>query len=182
MQVTKWLWAVIVCACCASFAHAQVADSNYPDRKAVVLNTSPHVELSQFSFGNRYADRRTRFEQHLAWSNIGQQPLVAFEIVILKYDAFDQRMLGSRWVITGKDSADWRPLMPKDGGKDGTIGYGSEEVFTAIAYVRSARLADGTVWRVNEPELLNQLRKIAPGIKDYGSLKPDAKPKGDAQN
>lgn len=47
---------------------------------------------------------------------------------------------------------------------------------TAVAYVRAVRLADGTVWRANEAELLQKLRQVAPGIKEYGSVRPDAKP------
>jgi hypothetical protein len=166
------LWAFLT-----PLAHAQ--ESNYPARKPIILNTSPHVELSGFSFGNWFVDRRMRFEQHLSWTNTASQPLIAFEIVVLKYDAFDQRLLGSRWIVTGKNSADWRPLEPKEESHDGTIGFGSEEVLTAIAYVRSARLADGTVWRVNDVELMNQLRKLAPGIRDFGSVKPDPKQKND---
>lgn len=156
---------------------AAAQDSNFPDRKAVILNTCPHVELSNFSFANRYADRRTRFEQNLSWKNVGSQALAAFEVVVLKYDAFDQRVIGTRWTVTGKNSADWTPLAVGDSGSDGTIGYGTEEVFTAIAYVRAARLADGTVWRANEVEVMNSLRKVAPGIKDFGSVKPDPKQK-----
>lgn len=152
-------------------------NSNFPDRKAVILNTCPHVELSDFSFANRYADRRTRFEQNLSWKNIGSQALAAFEVVVLKYDAFDQRVIGTRWTVTGKNSADWSPLAVGDSRADGIIGYGTEEVFTAIAYVRAARLADGTVWRANEVEVMNSLRKVAPGIKDFGSVKPDPKQK-----
>lgn len=152
-------------------------ESNFPDRKAVILNTCPYVELSNFSFANQRANLRTRFEQYLSWKNVGSQALVAFEIVILKYDAFNQRMIGSQWTVTGKDSADWRPLAPGESDSDGIIGYGTEQVFTAIAYVRTARLADGTVWRVNEGELLNSLRKFAPGIKEFGSLNPDPKQK-----
>ena len=167
--------ATIVLAFLAFSAHAQ--DSNFPDRKAIVLNTSPHVELSNFSFANRYADRRNRFEQNISWKNIGQQPIVAFEIVILKYDAFDQREIGSRWTITGHNSANWNPLPPDSVSSDGTIGYGTEEVFTAIAYVRAVRLADGTVWRVNDVELQQKLKQVAPGIKDFGSVKPDPKGK-----
>lgn len=167
-------------ACWLAFAAvlpATAQDSNFPDRKAIILNTCPHVELSNFSFANRYADRRSRFEQHLSWKNVGSQPLAAFEIVVLKYDAFDQRVIGTRWAVTGKNSADWRPLAPGDVGSDGTIGYGTEEVFTAIAYVRAARLGDGTVWRANEVEVMNSLRKVAPGIKEFGSVKPDPKQK-----
>jgi hypothetical protein len=182
MKATTFMsfrYVILALALFAQFvgSHALAQDSNFPDRKAVILNICPHVALSNFSFQNRYADRRTRFEQNMSWKNVGTQPLIAFEIVVLKYDAFDQRVIGSRWTVTGKNSADWRPLAPGDTGNDGTIGYGTEEVFTAIAYVRSARLADGTVWRANEVQLMNELRKVAPGIKDFGSVKPDPKQK-----
>jgi hypothetical protein len=135
------------------------------------------VELSGFSFQNRYADRQTRFETHMVWKNIGSQPLVAFEIVILKYNAFNRRLIGERWTVTGTNSANWKPLWPGNSSQDGTIGYGSEDVFTAIAYVRAARLDDGTVWEVNDSQLLSELRKIVPGLKDFGEIKPDPKVK-----
>ena len=158
---------------------ARTQDSNFPDRKAIVLNVCPHVEISKFSFQNRYADRRNRFEQNMSWKNVSNQLLTAFEIVILKYDAFDQRVIGSRWTVTGKNSGDWRPLASGESGADGTIGFGIEEVFTAIAYVRSARLGNGTVWRVNETQLISELRKVAPGIREFGNVNPDPKPKSE---
>lgn len=167
-----FLAAVLLVASGAAFAQSD----NFPDKKAIVINNSPHVELSGFDFRNNYVDRRTRFEQNMRWKNIGTQPLAAFEIVILKYDAFDQRLMGSRWTVTGRDSANWAHLAPGESAGDGTRGFGSEEVMTAIAYVRAARLADGTVWRANEAELMQKLKQVAPGIKDYGSVKPDTKP------
>jgi hypothetical protein len=115
----------------------------------------------------------------MSWKNIGSQPLIAFEIVILKYDAFDRRLIGERWTVTGVNSGDWRPLQPGAQSADGTISLGAEEVFAAIAYVRAARLADNTVWTVSDPQLVTELRKVIPGIKDFGDVKPD--PKGKAQ-
>lgn len=156
---------------------AAAQGQNFPNRKAVILNTCPYIELSNFSFGNQYADRGTRFEMGLSWKNVGSQALVAFEVVVLKYDAFDQRVIGTRWTVTGKNSNNWTPLAVGDSGAGDTIGYGTEEVFTAIAYVRAARLADGTIWWANEVEVMNSLRKVAPGIKDFGSVKPDSKQK-----
>lgn len=164
---------------CMPLAPVHAQSYNYEGRKPIIINNSPHVKLSAFSFGNAYADRRNRFEQRMNWENTASQPLVAFEIVVLKYDAFDQRLTGSRWTVNGRNSADWQPLKPGDMSSDGTIGYGSEEVLTAIAYVRAVRLADGTVWRANEAEVSAELRKVAPGIKDVGSLKPDQKPKSE---
>lgn len=150
-------------------------DSNYPDRKAIVVNVCPFVALSDFSFQNKYADGGTRFETNMSWKNISTRPLTAFEIVILKYDAFDRRLIGERWTVTGTNSADWRPLQPGAQSADGTIGLGREEVFTGIAYVRAARLADNTVWTVNDSVLSTELRKVIPAIKDFGDLRPDPK-------
>jgi hypothetical protein len=152
---------------------------NYPDRKAIILNTFPSIELSGFAFANVYKDGRTRFHQDMRWKNVGDKPLAAFEIVILKYDAFDQRLIGSRWAVTGRDSANWTYLNPGDSAGDGLRGFGSEEIMTAIAYVRTARYADGTVWRVNDNELVQKLKGVASGIKDFGSVKPDTKPSAD---
>jgi hypothetical protein len=43
----------------------------------------------------------------MKWKNVADQPIVAFEIVILKYDPFDRRLIGGRWTVTGRNSADW---------------------------------------------------------------------------
>jgi hypothetical protein len=152
------------------------AQSNFPDRRAYIVNNCPHIQLSNFSFENRYVDRATRFYQNLTWKNTGTQALAAFEVVVLKYDPFDRRMIGTRWTVTGKNSADWTPLAPGDSSTDGTIGYGDEEVFTAVVYVRAARLGDGSVWTANEGLLVNELRKLGTGIHDFGDVKPDPKP------
>jgi hypothetical protein len=150
-------------------------EHNYPDRRAFVVNACPFVELSKFRYGNtiEFGGNSTVFEKHVAWKNIGTKPLIAFEMIILNYDAFDQRILGSRWVVTGTDRGNWSHLDPAESGTDGITSYGPEEVFTAIVYVSAARLADGTVWKVNEGELPEQVRKVAPDMKDFGDLPPD---------
>lgn len=149
---------------------------NFPDRKALIVNSCPYVELSDFGYRNFYGDRSSHFAQDLKWKNIGTQPLVAFEVVILKYDPFDRRLIGSRWIISGKNSADWTPLPPGESSGDGTRSYGDEEVFTAIVYVRSARLQDGTIWMVNDTTLAAELKKSAPSLRQFGSLEPDPEP------
>lgn len=159
----------------AGFGASALAAQNYKDRVAHIINLSPNIEITGMSFANRDDSRREQFVVDASWKNIGQQPVIAFELVILKYDPFNNRRLGSRWVVNGKNSIDWTPLAPGDFGNDGIISYTEEDVFTAIAYVRSARLADGTVWRVNEQDLLKELKKTAPKISDFGSLKPDPK-------
>lgn len=172
-----WRFLAALFFAAAFFGQAQARTNNFPDRVALVVNTSPAIDLGDFFFQNTSTDRRDRFEQHLSWKNIGQQPIVAFEIVVLKYDAFDQREVGSRWTVTGTNSANWAPLKPGETSQDGVLSYGPEDVFTAIAYVRSVRFADGTVWRVSDADLLQQLRKVAPNIKDFGNIKPDPKVK-----
>jgi hypothetical protein len=157
---------------------SRAIDENFANRRALIANTCPYVELSDFSFQNRFDGRSsTRFEQNLSWKNIGAQPIIAFEVVILKYDPFNQRQIGTRWVITGHDSANWAPLGPGDHGSDGTRGLGEEEVLTAIAYVRAARLADGTVWIVDDRHLLDELKKLVPEFKEFGDVKPDPRKK-----
>ena len=179
MRVIRLLSLLLLIAV-VSNGHANAQDedkSNYPDRKALIVNNCPHVELSNFIFANRYGSGSTRFSQGMKWKNIGKQPLIAFEIVILNYDAFNRRMIGTRWTVTGRNSADWKPLEPGMSNGDGSSGFGVEEVFTGIAYVRLARFKDGTIWRANDAKLLEQLRKVAPEIEEFGDVKPDPSPR-----
>jgi len=166
----------IICGPC--LAQDDTLNSSYPDRKAIVINNCPYTELSGFSFANSYDSGSTRFSQSMKWENVGKQALVAFEIVILKYDAFNRRLIGTQWTVTGTDSANWKPLEAGQSGGDGTRELGEEEVYTGIAYVRLARLKDGTIWRASDTGLLAQLHKAAPEIEDFGDVKPDPKQKG----
>ncbi len=136
------------------------------------MNNCPYVELSDFSFENWVERGVTRPTRRMTWKNVGDQPLVAFEIVILKYDAFNRRMAGTPWTVSGTDSEHWSPLRQGKVGEGSAVDPGREEVFTAMAYVRLARLQDGTIWQADEAGLLEQLRKAAPEIKDLGDLKP----------
>ena len=162
-------------------AVATEAAQNYPDRRAHTINLCPHVEITSFSYGNedrgrgRSVSSDTRFVANFAWRNTAQQPIVAMEIVMLKYDAFDERLIGSRFIVQGVNSVNWLPLQPGQSSSDGSIGFRDEDVFTGIAYVRRVRLSDGTVWRADENRLLQELRKVAPGIRNPGSLAPDPK-------
>ena len=150
---------------------------NYPDSKALIINNCPYVELSNFSFANRFEDRDTHFNQDMKWKNVGTQALVAFEIVILKYDAFNRPLIATQWTVTGTNGGNWKPLEAGQSDGDGLRSLGVEEVYTGIAYVWLARLKDGTIWRATDTQLLSQLHKIAPDIDDLGDVKPDPKPK-----
>ena len=150
---------------------------NFPNRKAIMLDTCPFVKLTEFRWDN-FTDKRTYASKHefrFAWTNVGEQVLVAFEIVTLKYDPFDRPMLGSRMTVTGRSSADFTPLPPGQSSSDGFSGYGHTDTFTGIAYIRSARLADGTVWQVDEAQLKAAIKKALPTLREYGPLVPETK-------
>lgn len=152
---------------------AWAQNDNFPNRKAILVNSCPFILLEGFDFKNALDGRLTRFTTEMRWTNTGSQPVVAFEIVVLKYDPFDQRLRGTRWTVTGTNSADWRPLGPGGIGGDSARSFEPEAVMTAIAYVRRARLADGTQWHVPEADLLQRLQQAAPFLKDFGSIRPD---------
>lgn len=154
---------------------ASAQDRNFPDRRALIVNLCPHVALSDFTYGNFPSSRGERFEQWVTWKNIGVQPIVALEVVILKFDPFDQAEIGTRIVAEGRNSGDWTPLLPGESNRDRSFNYNPERVLTAVAYVRNVRLADGTVWRASDSELQPKLRQAAPWIKDFGPLRPATK-------
>jgi hypothetical protein len=153
---------LLACACAA-----QPAQFNFADKKTILVDVCPFIQLSDFSIKN-YSDASNT---ELSWTNTGSQPVIAFEIVILRYDPFDRRMVGDRILVTGTDSANWKPLVPGARGSDGVRMRGSDTTYTAVAYVRLARLADGTIWSVNDLKLASEIKKA---IKDPGDLKPDA--------
>jgi hypothetical protein len=79
---------------------------NFPDRKAIVLDISPHVKITSFAFENTIEGRSasSRHSFTYQWKNISTQPVLALEIVTLKYDPFDESTTGSRTLVTGKNS------------------------------------------------------------------------------
>jgi hypothetical protein len=148
---------------------------NYPDRKALIVNNCPYVQLSNFWYENRYEKSIYRFVQYMTWANTGGQAIVAFDIVILKYNPFNERINGVRWTVTGNNGQDWKPLERGYRESDSISGLTTEEVFTGIAYVRAARLRDGTIWRADMKELKEELGKVAPDITAFGDLNGEIK-------
>jgi hypothetical protein len=154
---------------------------NFPDRKAIVLDICPHVKITSFTFENtlegRVSSSRNSFSYQ--WKNVSSSPVLAFEVVTLKYDPFDEPMIGSRMLVTGKNSADYSPLQPGEASGDGTTGYGHIHVLTAITYVRAVRFTDGTLWRADPSVVAAEVKKAAPRIKDAGPLVPEREKKED---
>jgi hypothetical protein len=89
--------------CTAAFA----ADLNFEGAKAIVINESPNIELSDFRFFNAMDERRMdyRFRTQLGWKNISDVPVIAFDVVLVKYDAFNRHMSTRRWAVQGHNSA-----------------------------------------------------------------------------
>ena len=88
---------------------------NFPDRKAIVLDICPHVKITSFKFENTIEGRVSSSMNlfNYQWKNVSPSPVLAFEVVTLKYDPFDEPMIGSRTLVAGKNSADYSPLLPE---------------------------------------------------------------------
>jgi hypothetical protein len=159
--------------CFSSMAFAQ-GRFNFPDRKEVVLDICPHVKITNLAFYNTTDNRNSpehRFRYD--WKNVGSLAVLAFELVTLKYDPFDEPMLGTRILVAGKNSADFRPLQPGEESNDATSDYGHVHVLTAIVYVRAVRFTDGTMWRADPTVVAAELKKVAPRITNPGPLTPE---------
>ena len=115
-----------------------------------------------------------RLRTNLAWRNISDQPIIAFEVVLAYFDPFNRRIsVGGTWLITGKNSGNWGPLQPGESASDGTIGFGTQPVLTAFAYVRAVRQANGNVWNFQPRTVEQEIRKLLPNIRDIGNLDPE---------
>ncbi len=165
--------------CWNAQAFGQVGENNFVGREAKIINNaSEHVTLSNFDFENAYRDRSFRFITQLNWTNSGHTTITAFEVVMLFYDPFNRQIAGpsGRWLIPGHDSANWAALEPGQTDGDGTIGYGSENAYTGIVYVRAIRFEDGTVWYSNQPDIEKKIAAAVPNLKEIGPIDPGAKP------
>lgn len=55
---------------------------------------SLRIALSNLSFQNTFGTR-SQHSVELKWTNTGTEPVIAFEVVVLKYDPFNRREVGS---------------------------------------------------------------------------------------
>ena len=168
------LFVLLLIGLTATGASAQTDKLNFHDRQAVVINNAPQfIQLSDFSFRNTYSQSRFRLNTDLAWKNVSSKPIVAFEVVMLRYDPFNRPLSsGGRWLITGRNSGDWSPLMPGQSSNDGMVGFDAEPVLTSIVYVRAIRFADGDVWMFDRASVEKQIRQKLPVLKELGEINP----------
>src|SRR5262249_54581154 len=88
---------------------------NFRDRKAIVLDICPHVKITSFTFENTIEEQMSSSRNSFSyqWKNVSSSPVLAFEVVTLQYDPFDEPMIGSRMLVAGKNSADFTPFNPE---------------------------------------------------------------------
>lgn len=154
------------------FQNVVAADMNFSGARSIEINECPHVDLSGFTGTNSYDDRRRsyNYKMNLAWQNKSAKSIVAMEINVARYDAFNRHVTTRRWTITGHDSANWSALKPGEGANDGTIGYSTEDHYTSFAYVTAIRFDDNTVWRYDSNKVAARIKAELPGLKEIGNL------------
>jgi hypothetical protein len=142
----------------------------------MVANVCPHLKITSFSFSNVHERSMDRFKTEYSWENTGDKDIIAFEIVVLKYDPFNRQLIGSRNIFPGHNSATSRALKQKETDSDGGYSLGSKDVFTAYAYIRSIRITEDTVWNANPADIIASIKKQTPDILEPGALVPETKP------
>ena len=133
------------------------------------------LQMSGFTFENRYERSSLRLMTNLAWKNTGTVAITAFEVVVAYYDPFNRRIPGAGgvWLVPGRDSGDWRPLEPGMASADGLIGSRDQLAMTAFGYVRAIRLEDGTVWYFDRTAVEEEIRRLLPEVREVGNLDPE---------
>lgn len=152
MRLLRALSLFLVCIAALSIGGVANAQ-NFSNRSTVIVDLCPHVKLSEVEFYNERERVGDRFVHRAEWTNSGAQPVVAFELVFINVDPFKRLLKGDRWTVVGNSSVDWSPLMPGQKKGDGLITVGARYVYASLVYVATVRLADGTVWSVDQRQL-----------------------------
>jgi hypothetical protein len=162
----------------SAFGSRLAAEANFGDRRALIVAECPFVELTGFAFRNVADGQGWFFEESLAWRNTSPQAVIAVEVAILKYDAYNRREPVVDWSLKGHGANDWTPLGAGEGSRDATRAAGADDAYTEIAWVRRVRLQDGTIWDANEADVLRDAHRAAPDIRDLGELRSEARSGG----
>lgn len=142
---------------------------NFSQRRALVHNAAPMIEISSYRFCNSQGEGlKGQFIDSLSWKNTGNQPIVAFELLLLRFDPFDRPMKHRILTLPGRAAGGWQILDPGQQVQDSFADSGSQTVMTGIAVVRSVRLANGEVWQADAQVLQAALQTLAPQIKEWG--------------
>lgn len=196
MKIWKLL-AFLMMGCCSINAVAAKADvkadslsrlqkSSYQNRAALIVDVCPHIKLTSFNFAPY--EKWKSYVLEYEWSNVGKEAVVAFEIVTLKYDPFDAPLLGNRQIVPGHSGfgynglrdnggVDYSPLKPNESADGIAPESGGPELYSAVCYISRVRLDDGTVWRVDEKALSDELKKLRRAFTNPPIAMTDDKPK-----
>jgi hypothetical protein len=159
------------------------AAAQRPTTRTHILNGSKQVEITSFAFRNAAAaGEDITYEAVALWRNAGQAPIAAIEFEILAYDAFGNRTATFPWSVTGLGRGDWNALAPgaESGRGENLLGV-KKYAFSALLIVRGVRTAEGTVWEVNQDQLVGEVRKLAPDLRDFRAMEVRIQERLDAE-
>jgi hypothetical protein len=151
---------------------------NYASRAALVADICPHLKIVAFSVGNSLdgPGYSPTFREEFTWQNTGQKDIIALELGVLKWDPFNEAMIGSRLILPGRTDGGYRVLKPGEKDSDAALDYGHEHTYTAIGYVNRIRFGDGSVWTSDPVDLAREVKRLAPQVLGLGRLEPPGKP------
>jgi hypothetical protein len=134
--------------------------SSYPAHVARVLDVCPSVKLSSFDFTQGLNNRT--YSAH--WGNVSEKPVVAFELRVLRFNAFDEPLADFVHCVPGHNSGDFSPLEKGQTDDDAYGDKADADLFTALAYVSKVRFADGSVWRAAPSVIETEKQKALPSL------------------
>jgi len=135
-----------------------LAQDQYDSRRAIIVNVCPHVKLLDFRWNIIGGERTNDFN----WSGTSDSPVIAFEIVLVRFDPFNRQLISEGTIFPGHERSE--PLKKDEHDSSGTKIRFSDNVYTQIAYVSNVRLADGTLWRANFDDVVKSIAAQVPDI------------------
>lgn len=172
----KVLFSILLLGVAVSSFAQQLSDFNWSDRRQIIANVCPDIKITSFTFGSAYERiGGDRFVSRYAWENIGQKEIVAFELVILRYDPFNRPQIGVVSIFPGHNSATYKPLKPGESDSDGGSSLGDDKIYTAVVYIRNVRFSDNTIWSAASADVVKSIKTQVPDILEVGPLAPEKK-------
>jgi hypothetical protein len=150
----------------ARAASVSAAPHRQKPRQGTIINLSPHIKIVGFSFVPSGASSYTCSYR---WLHAGVNKVVAFEIVTLPYNTFNEQRRVVATMVRPRGEA---PFNPGAVGAQNVSLSGENDIYTAVSYIRRVRLSDGTVWQVDESTLRSRIKNAVPGLKQIGRLSP----------
>jgi hypothetical protein len=135
----------------------------------ILTQKTPPLKITKYEtrFQNEirttYLSHPDQIRHTVSCQNISGKPVVAYQIGLVVFDAFNNFMdKFNGWSIKS---------IPIDGNADGVWEQRPYNAFifesygTGVAYVNAVRFEDGTIWRADLTEILLGLQKFEKGLK-----------------